>query len=208
MRNIFLFLLFIASVLTAKDLDPIYLDIPAYKYLIGDFSSSKLKYYKDAENGRVFHMRNDVFSQFQKMKKAYETYAREKKLKVKTISLRSAFRSFNDQKYIWETKFTGQKKMGKSVKGKTAEERAKLILEYSSAPGTSRHHWGTDLDLNSLSNTYFGKGGPGKNFTNGSCKTLLNTVSASPITNSKTGEIKAISKNAGTGPTPLFRINS
>ena len=81
---------------------------------------------------------------------------------MKTISLRSAFRSFNDQKYIWETKFTGQKKMGKSVKGKTAEERAKLILEYSSAPGTSRHHWGTDLDLNSLSNTYFGKGGAGE----------------------------------------------
>lgn len=37
-------------------------------------------------------------------------------------------------------------------------ERAKKILEYSSMPSTSRHHWGTDIDINSLDNSYFTKG--------------------------------------------------
>jgi len=34
-------------------------------------------------------------------------------------------------------------------------ERARTILEYSSMPGTSRHHWGTDVDLNSVEPEYF-----------------------------------------------------
>jgi LAS superfamily LD-carboxypeptidase LdcB len=37
-------------------------------------------------------------------------------------------------------------------------EKATDILTYSSMPGTSRHHWGTDLDLNSLDNSYFESG--------------------------------------------------
>ena len=37
-------------------------------------------------------------------------------------------------------------------------EKAKDILTYSSMPGTSRHHWGTDIDLNSLENSYFESG--------------------------------------------------
>jgi LAS superfamily LD-carboxypeptidase LdcB len=34
-------------------------------------------------------------------------------------------------------------------------ERARAILTYSSMPGTSRHHWGTDIDLNSVEPEYF-----------------------------------------------------
>jgi LAS superfamily LD-carboxypeptidase LdcB len=29
------------------------------------------------------------------------------------------------------------------------------ILEYSAVPGTSRHHWGTDIDINGASPEYF-----------------------------------------------------
>jgi len=36
--------------------------------------------------------------------------------------------------------------------------RALEILHYSSMPGTSRHHWGTDLDFNSFENSYFESG--------------------------------------------------
>ena len=32
------------------------------------------------------------------------------------------------------------------------------ILTYSSMPGSSRHHWGTDFDLNSLDNNFFESG--------------------------------------------------
>ena len=34
-------------------------------------------------------------------------------------------------------------------------ENAKKILLYSSMPSTSRHHWGTDIDINSLEPSYF-----------------------------------------------------
>ncbi|NJK84501.1 MAG: M15 family metallopeptidase [Saprospiraceae bacterium] len=46
------------------------------------------------------------------------------------------------------------------------QERALKILKYSSMPGTSRHHWGTDIDLNSFSNSYFEQG-EGKKYMTG-----------------------------------------
>ena len=51
--------------------------------------------------------------------------------------------------------------MRESVEGKTPEQIINLILEYSSAPGTSRHHWGTDMDINALQNDYFSNKGNG-----------------------------------------------
>jgi LAS superfamily LD-carboxypeptidase LdcB len=74
------------------------------------------------------------------------------------LKIVSAFRSFSDQKQIWEGKWTGKtlvggKKLNKSLPDPAA--RAKKILEFSSMPGTSRHHWGTDFDFNSLENSYF-----------------------------------------------------
>lgn len=58
----------------------------------------------------------------------------------------SGFRSFEDQKRIWENKYVNV--YGKSIPD--PRDRVLKILEYSSMPGTSRHHWGTDLDLNSV----------------------------------------------------------
>lgn len=58
------------------------------------------------------------------------------------ISPVSAFRSYQRQKEIFEGKFerfTNQ--------GMDAEAAVAKIIEYSTIPGTSRHHWGTDLDL-------------------------------------------------------------
>lgn len=54
----------------------------------------------------------------------------------------SATRNFQRQAAIWERKwqiFPGEPK-----------EKAINILNYSSMPGTSRHHWGTDIDLCSV----------------------------------------------------------
>lgn len=78
------------------------------------------------------------------------------------IFLVSSFRNFSHQKGIWESKFTGKKAMRVPIKGKSSEEIIGLILEFSSAPGTSRHHWGTDFDLNALDNAYFESNGKGK----------------------------------------------
>lgn len=78
------------------------------------------------------------------------------------LQIRSATRNFNYQKGIWERKWTGETKIenGKdaSVAYPDPVDRARAILLYSSMPGTSRHHWGTDIDLNSFNNDWFGEG--------------------------------------------------
>ncbi len=80
--------------------------------------------------------------------------------KIKII-IRSATRNFNSQKSIWEGKWNG-KRPTTGVKDITKISdpiiRARIILDYSSMPGTSRHHWGTDFDINILNNEYYKKG--------------------------------------------------
>lgn len=65
-----------------------------------------------------------------------------------TLRILSATRTFSDQRQIWERKW-------KLSRETDPEQRALKIMTYSSMPGTSRHHWGTDLDLNSLSPRWF-----------------------------------------------------
>ena len=58
------------------------------------------------------------------------------------IQLVSAYRSFERQQYIWEDKFERY-----SAEGLSPEAAIARILKYSTIPGTSRHHWGTDVDI-------------------------------------------------------------
>lgn len=58
------------------------------------------------------------------------------------LEIVSAYRSFDRQKSIWNRKYIRNKK-----KGLSPEENINKIIEYSTLPGTSRHHWGTDVDL-------------------------------------------------------------
>lgn len=79
------------------------------------------------------------------------------------ISLKvvSGYRPFDHQKRIWEGKYNGNRPVdGKNLAQVMPDpgERALKILEYSSMPGTSRHHWGTDIDINDLENSYFSSG--------------------------------------------------
>ncbi|MFO0360176.1 MAG: M15 family metallopeptidase [Flavobacteriales bacterium] len=88
-------------------------------------------------------------------KKAYKAFeemsaaAAKEGIQIKIIS---ATRTFEAQKAIWEKKWV------RSDYVKFPEQqRVKEIMKYSSMPGTSRHHWGTDIDINSLENSYFEK---------------------------------------------------
>jgi zinc D-Ala-D-Ala carboxypeptidase len=70
----------------------------------------------------------------------------------------SAARNFVYQKSIWEQKWSGNKLVeGKNLATSVKDpvKRAEIILKYSSMPATSRHHWGTDVDLNSMEDKYF-----------------------------------------------------
>ncbi len=58
------------------------------------------------------------------------------------IEVVSAYRSFQRQKEIFEGKY---KKY--TTQGLSPSEAINKIIEYSTIPGTSRHHWGTDIDI-------------------------------------------------------------
>ena len=58
------------------------------------------------------------------------------------IEIVSAYRSYERQKFIWNRKFYSNAEKGISLK-----ENINKIIEYSTLPGTSRHHWGTDIDI-------------------------------------------------------------
>lgn len=79
-----------------------------------------------------------------------------------TLTIISAARNFEMQKGIWEAKWNGSRKIENGKDAAKAypdpKTRALKILEYSSMPGSSRHHWGTDVDLVNLNNEYFDSG--------------------------------------------------
>ncbi|MFO7977253.1 MAG: M15 family metallopeptidase, partial [Bacteroidales bacterium] len=74
------------------------------------------------------------------------------------LTILSAMRTFDHQKRIWNNKWNGSTILQGNVRANDITdpvERAREILRFSAMPGTSRHHWGTDVDLNSLQNDYF-----------------------------------------------------
>ena len=79
-----------------------------------------------------------------------------------TLTIVSATRNFERQRQIWEAKWRGNRLLEGRERANEVypdpADRARAILRYSSMPGTSRHHWGTDIDLNKLTNTYFERG--------------------------------------------------
>lgn len=66
------------------------------------------------------------------------------------LTIVSAYRSYTHQKQIWE------KKWGNAPQDSV--EKALEILQWSSFPGTSRHHWGTDVDFNNVNTAYWQAG--------------------------------------------------
>ncbi len=106
------------------------------------------------------YLRRETYAAFEKMHAAAAAAG------VK-LTIISATRTFADQKGIWENKWDGHTLVGgKSLAATVADpvERAKAILRYSSMPGSSRHHWGTDMDINSLENSYFDTGNGKKEY--------------------------------------------
>lgn len=102
----------------------------------------------------AIYLRKAAYDSFEKM------YAAAQKEGIR-LEIISATRNFNYQKGIWERKWVGTTKVGgKNLAVSIADpvERARAILRYSSMPGTSRHHWGTDIDLCSLDNSWFASG--------------------------------------------------
>lgn len=120
-------------------------------YLLGKFNPGERSDFRKLSppyaDRSDLYLHKDAFEAFEKMWKA----AAQDGVKLRVIS---ATRSFAQQKTIWEGKW---ERFAKATPDPKA--RALKILEYSSMPGSSRHHWGTDIDLNDLNNPAFEKGG-------------------------------------------------
>ncbi|MCU0356954.1 MAG: M15 family metallopeptidase [Cyclobacteriaceae bacterium] len=138
-----LFLILTCRILSAQEIDK--------NYLLGRFDPAKDDRFIKPDDA---YTEGSARSQYLR-KETYETFVRmadaAKKDGVKLVII-SATRNFDQQKAIWDRKWQADMVSTDDV------HRAKKIMLYSSMPGTSRHHWGTDIDLNNLNNDYFEKG--------------------------------------------------
>ncbi len=109
------------------------------EHLIGIMSGSKM------------YLRKETFSAFSAMAERAASDGIE-------LKIASATRNFDYQKNLWNKKWSGEtlvdgKDLSKTIPDGT--KRLKKILEYSAIPGASRHHWGTDIDINNANVQYF-----------------------------------------------------
>jgi len=114
--------------------------------------------------GKGINLRKEAHDAFLEMKKA----AYSAGIDLKVIS---GYRNFERQVQIWERKYDNYTEED----GMAPIDAIDKIIKYSTIPGTSRHHWGTDVDIvdgyrkvegNVLDPNKFGEGGPYEDFKN------------------------------------------
>ena len=106
---------------------PFYLADISYKELIGQ-GNPKLF-------GDGYKLREEANKSFLDMKKK----ALEDGINIQIVS---SYRDFYHQKRIWTRKYNSF-----TENGLKPTDAINKIIEYSTIPGTSRHHWGTDIDI-------------------------------------------------------------
>ncbi len=131
---------------------------PEADYLMGKYNPAKhslfVKIPRKYADRSGLYLRQEALAAYIKMQRA----ARGDGIH---LLIRSATRSFRDQKRIWERKWQGKRRLSDGTNARhiaNPARRALRILEYSAMPGTSRHHWGSDIDLNAFNNAWFESG--------------------------------------------------
>jgi zinc D-Ala-D-Ala carboxypeptidase len=116
------------------------------------FLTGRYDYTRDTSFTKVDRMysNNSVY-----LKK--ETYASYKKMYAAALkdgvklSIISGTRNFNDQHYKWDTKW----RHGQYAGIKNTAVKTTNMLRWWSMPGTSRHHWGTDIDMTNMNLSFY-----------------------------------------------------
>lgn len=146
----------------ASENSGLYGPVAVEHYLTGNYTASRHPHFVRLEKSQL----SGAWSHFYLRKKAAQDLSKlisafRKEHPDIRIWVASAHRRFHRQRSIWEAKWSGRRK----VDGQKLNEflldptaRAKKILEYSAMPGTSRHHWGTEVDFNHLRNSYYENG--------------------------------------------------
>lgn len=142
--------------------EEIYGNIRPAEYLTGRFVPSEHPLFVPLQelgvpaDKKEHYLRKEAAQALLKMYKAFS-----KKHPDIDFHVSSSTRNWDDQKAIWESKWEGRTPVSEKQLNIAIPDhlkRAKKILEYSSMPGTSRHHWGTDFDMCELKNEYFESG--------------------------------------------------
>ncbi|AXG69949.1 putative carboxypeptidase YodJ [Kordia sp. SMS9] len=94
--------------------------------------------------GNGFSIRKEAYDAFVKMRAA----AAKEGIDIHVVS---SYRNYAHQNRIWERKYKRFTKQGLSP-----INAIKKIITYSTIPGTSRHHWGTDIDIIDKNSSYSG----------------------------------------------------
>ncbi len=115
-------------------------------YLLGKFDPATMPGFVPVPNkysvsGYQMYLRKETLDAYEDMRESADADG-------VNLKIASATRNFEYQKSIWNKKWN---------LSKFADESDKFedVLEYSAAPGTSRHHWGTDIDINGATPEYF-----------------------------------------------------
>ena len=141
-----------------KNLPKILIDSLLINHLTGQCAYEKdtcFKVVPKHATTRTIHLQKETCDMFLKMKSVAEKDS-------VFLKINSGARNFNVQKHIWEKRWDGKKRLrdGSSAKNiKNLKERSLKLLLYTAMPGTSRHHWGTEIDLYHVNgNKYYEKG--------------------------------------------------
>jgi zinc D-Ala-D-Ala carboxypeptidase len=122
------------------------------EFLMGKYSTAKNEMLvkipvKYCVGGKEIYAHKEAFEPVKNMIEA----AQKDGIKLQIIS---GVRTFYHQKSIWDRKWNKIYETGETNEIAIMKE----ILKFSSMPGSSRHHWGTDFDFNSLEDSYFQSG--------------------------------------------------
>ena len=121
------------------------------------FILGNLAFGQKMDSDVLYGIRNSnlVGDSIQLEKRTYEAFKKMKKAALSDgveLKIISAYRSYNRQKMIWNNKYLKYTKEFNLEPEKAIDE----IIKFSTIPGTSRHHWGTDIDI--IDGSYFGEG--------------------------------------------------
>ena len=98
-----------------------------------------------------YHNKSEMYLQ----KQTLESFIKMRETAEKDgiqLTIISGTRDFYSQKSIWEKKYKAN-----NAKGLSDIEIIKKIMIWSAMPTTSRHHWGTEIDINGFDDYFNGE---------------------------------------------------
>lgn len=120
------------------------------EFLLGQYQASNSELFVSVPDSYC------LFGEQYLQTKAYDAYIAMYNAALKEgieLKILSSFRSYFTQTWLWEMNWNKERN-----RFNTDVECTQSILHFLAMPGTSRHHWGTEIDFLSVSPNYFTQG--------------------------------------------------